>query len=113
MIAKPLKDVNSYAQFGSSHLESILCWVCAIICGTCLYFLLVHLLQECDRLRYRQRPQIPHIFISVAVRASFTQLLTYLSGIEGGVLVVPPNPVEVTGSATKKMKCFWEQILGC
>jgi hypothetical protein len=43
--------------------------------------------------------------------ASFTQLLTYLSGIDGRVLVVPPNPDEVIGSATKKMNVsgnkFW------
>jgi hypothetical protein len=49
--------------------------------------------------------------MSIAVRASFTRLLTYLSGTDGRVLVVPPNPDEVIGSATKKMNVsgnkFW------
>jgi len=95
-----------------SHLESILWWVYAIICGTCLYFVLVHLLQDCKRLKHWQRPQIPHIFVSVAVRASLTQLLTYLSGIDGRVLVVPPNSDEFIGSATKEMNVSGNKLWG-
>jgi len=112
---------NSAANM--SHLDSIVCWVYAIICGTCLYCVLVHLLQDCERLRYWQRPHIPHIFISIAVRASFTQLLTYLSGINGRVLVVPPNPDVVIGSGTKMMnvvgtnsgvlRCYWRNCSFC
>jgi len=50
--------------------------------------------------------------MSIAVRASFTRLLTYLSGTDGRVLVVPPNPDEVIGSATKKMNVFGNKFWG-
>lgn len=116
MITNPLKMwiLMAISSPNMSHLESILWWVYAVVCGTCLYFVLVHLLQDCERLRYWQRPQIPHIFtcISIAVRASLTQLLTYLSGIDGRVLVVPPNPDEFIESATKEMNVSGNKLWG-
>lgn len=92
--------MNYYTYFGRKHV-AVSEYSLPSICHN-LWDLFVHLLQDCERLKYR-RPQIPHIFISVAVRASLTQLLTYLSGIYERVLVIPPNPDKVTGSATTEM----------